>query len=264
MIKVTGLFIYPIKSLQGIELREAEVLERGFKHDRRWIIVDAENNQITQRTHPHLSQIKIRIESDNIVASHNGFADLEIPLTISQDPKINVTVWNEQQVEALEADSVINSWISKVAKSECRLAFMPEDGKRAINPERARNNENVSFADGYPYLIVSEESLEDLNSRMEKTLPMHRFRPNIVVAGEKPYGEDGWKDFKIGTVDFYGTNACKRCVFTTINQETGEKGVEPLKTLATYRREGSEVIFGLNAIASSDGIIKTGDHINFK
>ena len=138
---------------------------------------------------------------------------------------------------------------------------MPEDAARPVNPERAINSENVSFADGYPYLIISQESLDDLNARMEVTLPMNRFRPNIVVEGVEAYAEDEWNDLRIGEVRFHATHPCKRCVFTTIDQETGKKGAEPLKTLATYRREGNDVIFGVNTLALSGGSIRVGDTI---
>lgn len=260
MILVTGLYVYPIKSLQGVEVSEAEVLERGFKYDRRWMIVDENNKFITQRTHPHLSQIKIKFSGNSIIASYSGYGDLEIPLSIESGEKVRVSVW-EHQVEALEANDEQNKWISQIVGVPCKLVFMPENSSRPINPERARNNENVSFADGYPYLIISEASLQDLNSRMDEDLPMNRFRPNIVVSGVSPYVEDGWKDFSIGNVDFYGTHSCKRCVFTTIDQETGKKGAEPLKTLAAYRREGKDVIFGLNVMAKSRGAVRVGDNI---
>ncbi|WP_436514648.1 MOSC domain-containing protein [Ekhidna sp. To15] len=260
-MKVTGIYIYPIKSLQGISLQEAEVLERGFKHDRRWMLVNEENLLITQRTHPHLSQISIALTSDNIVASHKGFQDLKIPLQIESGNKIYVTVWDDQ-VAALESSATINEWFSKIAGEPCKLAFMPEDASRPVNPERAVNDENVSFADGYPYLILGQESLDDLNSRMDVNLPMHRFRPNIVVEGGKAYEEDQWNDIRIGAVKFHVTHPCKRCVFTTIDQETGKKGAEPLKTLSTYRREGSEVIFGVNTLALEAGKINVGDEVD--
>ncbi len=260
MINVTDLYIYPIKSLQGLEVEKCEVLERGFKYDRRWMIIDVENKHVTQRTHPHLSQISISLTENSILASHSDHGSIKIPMVLSAGKEEQVTVWNDE-VNALIAEEDINQWISSIVGMPCRLVFMPENHERRVNPERAKNQENVSFADGYPYLIISEASLEDLNSRMESPLPMNRFRPNIVVNGVEPYGEDLWKDMKIGDVSFYGTHPCKRCVFTTIDQDTGHKGVEPLKTLATYRREGSEVIFGLNALASSQGLIKVGDEI---
>ena len=138
---------------------------------------------------------------------------------------------------------------------------MPEDGSRPVNPKRAINGEHVSFADAYPYLIIGQSSLDDLNSRMEENLPMNRFRPNIVVEGSQPYEEDDWNAIQIGELKFHVTHPCKRCVFTTIDQETGKKGTEPLKTLATYRRAGKEVIFGVNALALEMGMIRVGDEV---
>ncbi|MEQ9402047.1 MAG: MOSC domain-containing protein [Cyclobacteriaceae bacterium] len=257
-MEISGLYIYPIKSLQGLSVSSAEVMEKGFKYDRRWMLVDANNGHVTQRTHPHLSQIGLEMSANAIILSHKNKSDLEIPLTLVDGNQVEVTIWNDT-VQAIEAPEQINSWISDVARDPCRLVYMPEDANRPINPERARNNEQVSFADGYPYLILGQSSLDDLNSKMEVDLPMHRFRPNIVVTGSEPYEEDHWKDLQIGDVSFYGTNPCKRCVFTTIDQETGEKGIEPLKTLATYRREGKDVIFGLNTVAASTGLIHVGD-----
>ncbi|WP_420576483.1 MOSC domain-containing protein [Ekhidna sp.] len=259
-MKVSGLYIYPIKSLQGISLQEVEVMEKGFRYDRRWMLVNKANGHVTQRTHPHLSQIGISLSEESIIATHRDMSDLEVPLTLNLGKHIQVTVWDDQ-VDALEAPQNINNWFSKIAGEPCKLVFMPEAGSRPVNPARAINGEHVSFADAYPYLIIGQSSLDDLNARMEVELPMHRFRPNIVVEGSKPYEEDHWRDIQIGELKFHVTHPCKRCVFTTVDQETGKKGAEPLKTLATYRREGKEVIFGVNALALESGRIKVGDEV---
>lgn len=255
-MRISELFLYPIKSLQGVSVKEAEVLERGFRFDRRWMIVDEDNVCITQRTHPELSQISVALTSDEIVLSGKD-SEIELPVNI-QSSQVEVTVWSDKVV-AQKADDIFNEWISSFLGQKCAFVFMPEDGSRPANPERAKNQENVSFADGYPYLIIGETSLEDLNTRLASSVPMNRFRPNIVVSGSKPYEEDLWKDLQIGEVKFYGTHPCKRCVFTTIDQETGKKGVEPLKTLATYRRQGNEIYFGLNVLATSEGKVKVED-----
>lgn len=260
-MKVSGLFLYPIKSLQGVAVGEAEVLEKGFKYDRRWMLVDSDNRQLTQRTHPVLSQINIQLHADGMLAKHQSQDDLAIPLSLESGGEVKVQVWNDL-VDAILTEDGMNDWFSKASGTPCRLVFMPENAKRAVKPARARHGEQVSFADGYPYLIIGESSLTDLNERMGLTLPMNRFRPNIVVHGSEPYEEDHWKDFRIRSTSFYGTHACKRCLFTTIDQETGKKGAEPLKTLATYRKEGNEVVFGLNALASSGGTIRVGDQVS--
>ncbi|WP_420317279.1 MOSC domain-containing protein [Ekhidna sp.] len=261
-MKVSGIFIYPIKSLAGISLNEAEVLERGFKNDRRWMLVNKDDIGITQRTHPQLSQIALTLSDKKIKVSHKGLSDLEIPLTLDNGNYVEVMVWDDQ-VRAIQAPSIINEWFSKIAGEPCKLVYMPENASRPVSAERAIKGENVSFADAYPYLIIGQASLDDLNSRMDEDLPMSRFRPNIVVEGSEPYEEDHWKDIQIGNVKFHVTHPCKRCVFTTIDQETGKKGAEPLRTLATYRREGKEVIFGVNTLALEKGKIKVEDEIIF-
>ena len=260
-MKVSSLYIYPIKSLQGISLKEAEVLERGFKHDRRWMLVNEDNSLITQRTHPHLSQVSVSIDNENIVASYKGMPDMEVPLVLDGGKNVEVKVWNDH-VAAHEAPSHINEWFSEIIGDPSRLVFMKETAARPANPERAVNNENVSFADGYPYLLLGESSLADLNKRLESQLPMNRFRPNIVFTGGEAFVEDQWRKIEIGDVQFHVTHPCKRCIFTTIDQDTGQIGKEPLKTLATYRRDGNDVIFGVNTLALTRGIIKVGDPIN--
>lgn len=258
MIRVTDLIIYPVKSLQGVHLQKANVLEKGFEYDRRWMIVDSRNRFITQRTHPQLSQISVTMQNEEIHLSHNNTG---ITLEVSNNSSTEICqVWQDE-IQGIKATSSINHWISEILGESGFLVHFPEQNSRPVNPKRAKNNENVSLADGYPYLIISQESLDDLNSRIEAPVPMNRFRPNIVVEGGAAYGEDEWRGMKIGDVPFYGTHPCKRCVFTTIDQETGEKGVEPLKTLATYRRDGSEIIFGLNTLAKSIGEIKVGDSL---
>lgn len=261
-MQVSHLYIYPIKSLRGIEMQEAEVLEKGFRYDRRWMIVDEDSGHVTQRTHPQLSQIKVELHGESITVSHREMPQLEIPVGINQGEEIEVTVW-EHTVVARVANAEINDWISKVAGEPCRLVYMSEQTSRPANPKRAKNGEHVSFADAYPYLVVSQASLDDLNGRLQSPIPMHRFRPNIVVTGTDAYAEDHWRDFQIGAIPFYGTHGCKRCVFITVDQETGKKGAEPLKTLATYRKEGNEIYFGLNAFSKKEGILKVGDAVRF-
>lgn len=258
MTRVSHLYIYPVKSLQGISVDEVDVLERGFKNDRRWMIVDSNKDFITQRNHPQLSQIAVDLSQDKIHLSADGNS-IHLALSDSTKP-VEVTVW-QNQVNALEADTLQNEWISEFLGGHYSFVLMPEDGKRPANPNYAQHNENVSFADGYPYLIIGQSSLDDLNSSLPSPIPMNRFRPNIVVTGSSAYEEDHWREMKIGEVPFYGTHPCKRCIFTTIDQETGTKGKEPLKTLASYRKDGKDVIFGLNALARKKGIVRVGDEL---
>jgi len=138
---------------------------------------------------------------------------------------------------------------------------MPEATRREIDPKYAQNGEAVSFADGYPYLIISQGSLDDLNSRLTEPITMTRFRPNLVVSDCPAYDEDTWLDFHLGDIPFYGPKPCARCVLTTIDPDTGQTGKEPLRTLTSYRNRNNKILFGQNAIAKSTGVLRVGDTI---
>ena len=260
-MKVSALYIYPIKSLQGVSLTEANVREKGFQYDRRWMIIDSSGEAITQRTHTQLSQIRLSMEKDQIILSHKDMADLTIPLILTEGKAMEAVVWGDK-VKSIAASDEVNEWFTAVVNEPCKLVFMPEEAARPVDTSRAKNGEQVSFADGYPYLIIGQASLDDLNARMDKALPMNRFRPNIVVEGTKPYEEDEWGEIQIGEVKFRVTHPCKRCVFTTVDQDTGTKGAEPLKTLSAYRREGKSVIFGVNTLALEAGTVNLGDPVH--
>lgn len=255
---VTGIYIYPIKSLNGIKVPIAEVQERGFKYDRRWMLVDSEGMFITQRKHPVLHKLSVSLEGEMLTVSCPDQSDLSIAISDKYGDINEVKIW-DSIVNAQVVSEQANQWFSKAIGMSCKLVHMPLSSIRLVNPLRARHKESVSFADGYPYLIVGQASLDDLNSRMESPIPMHRFRPNIVFSRGLPYNEDNWDEFQIGDIKFYRAEPCERCVFTTIDQETGEKGKEPLTTLSKYRRKGNNTIFGLNALASIYDTIRVGD-----
>ena len=143
----------------------------------------------------------------------------------------------------------------------CRLVYFPEVNQRPVDEKYRIENDQVSLADGYPYLIIGQSSLDDLNSKLTNPLPMNRFRPNFVFTGGKPFEEDNWRNFAIGKSRFAGVKPCGRCVLTTVNQETTERGTEPLATLATYRRTNNKIYFGQNLLALTCHDIYEGDTI---
>ena len=262
-MKVEALIIYPIKSLQGIKVPKAKILEKGFQYDRRWMLVDENGKFITQRKHPLLSHFLVTIINDQIEVNHPSKGSILIPLILQQTNEEEVTIWDDSTI-GYAAAKEINIWFTEAIGMKCSLVFMPENGKRQVDPSHVNIETTVSFADGYPYLILGQSSMEDLNSKMVTPLPIDRFRPNIIFSGGIPYEEDQWNSLKIGNVDFQGIKPCVRCVFTTIDQTTGKLGKEPLKTLNTYRKVGNGVIFGLNAIPLSTGTIRRGDVIVVK
>jgi uncharacterized protein YcbX len=164
-------------------------------------------------------------------------------------------------VEAVTVSDEADQWLSEQLNLQVKLVMMPESTQRKADPRYAKNEENVSFADGFPYLLISQASLDHLNELLEEPIVMQRFRPNFVVTGTSPHAEDDWKSIQIGTLFFDLVKPCARCVLTTIDPETAQKGKEPLKTLATYRRVGNKILFGQNVVTKQNGLVKQGDKI---
>jgi uncharacterized protein len=253
--------IYPVKSLKGISLNEAMVEDRGLRHDRRWMLVDEKNQFLTQREFPVMARISVAFESDRFKVGIDD-RSLEVPLNPSTDEFHTAKIWASTARSEFYPGEV-DRWFSEALGTECRLAAMPEGAHREVNPVYAvrRFKDAVSFADGYPFMVLTEASLDDLNSRLAKPVPMNRFRPNFVVADAEAFAEDTWKIIRIGATVFHVVKPSERCVITTIDQDRGEKtGNEPLRTLSIYRNFKGKVLFGQNLIAeNAGGIVKVGD-----
>ncbi|MGV3539162.1 MAG: MOSC domain-containing protein [Rufibacter sp.] len=254
--------IYPIKSLGGISLSSAQVEERGLQYDRRWMLIDESGVFLTQRKLAQMALLQVAMGPDGLVVTHKekDLPPLHVPFETTSTRSLLVTVW-EDICFAYIVSPEANAWFTHALGVDCRLVYMPDNSIRLIDPNYAKHNEKVSFADGYPFLIIGQESLNDLNSRLAEPVPMNRFRPTFVFTGGQPYDEETWKTFKIGDVLFYGAKPCGRCNVTTIDQATAQAGQEPLKTLAEYKKQGSKVIFGMNLIGLSTGVVNVGDRI---
>jgi uncharacterized protein len=259
-VTLSGLYVYPIKSCAGISLQSADLSATGLRHDRRWMLVDDTGEFMSQRAHPRMALISIRIAPERMIVSAPDMGELEIPLYPQAESSIDVRVWgdtNRGELVAEEADR----WFTEFLKFPCRLVHKPDDDPRLVDSSFARSGDQVSFADGFAFLLISEASLEDLNMRLEDPLPMNRFRPNFVVRGCGPYAEDGWSRLRIGSVPFRVAEPCPRCAITTVDQRTGARGKEPLRTLATYRKSDGEVFFGRNLLHDTLGTIRVGDPV---
>jgi uncharacterized protein len=260
-IVVTGLFVYPVKSCAGTALETAEIDARGIRHDREFMVVDAAGQFLTQRQLPRMALIRPTRSADGLELTAPGMPRLWLtPRT--NGPRRAVTVWRDCVV-AIDQGQPAADWLSTYLEMPCRLVRQADDAIRPVDAEFAtRPTDEVSFADGYPLLLISEESLADLNARLAVSLPMNRFRPNVVVRGaETAYAEDGWAQVSIGQVTFSLVKACARCAITTTDQTTAERGLEPLATLATYRRVERGVLFGQNMIHHSRGAVRVGDPV---
>jgi len=259
-LTLTEIWIYPIKSLGGITLTSAKVLPKGLEYDRRFMLIDENGLFLTQRVHPQMALFKTSISRENLTITYNGDTlsmSLHPPATQAPRP---VQIWDDL-VMANEVDPAYSAWFSQRLGFPCKLVYFPEENPRAVDPRYKVNDEHVGLADAYPFLIIGQASLNDLNTRLHTPLPMNRFRPNFVFTGGQPYEEESWSHFTVGTNRFVGVKPCARCVLTTVNQETAEKGKEPLKTLATYRNFNNKIIFGQNVVALDHQTIAVGDTV---
>jgi uncharacterized protein len=256
---VSEIWIYPVKSLGGIQLTSAKVLPKGLNHDRRWMLIDANNIAMTQRVYPAMALFRLYFENNDLFVSCN---EETIHLSSGSGETFEAVVWNDT-VAVQEVSRGHSNWFSERLGTACRLVFFPEANRRPVEKPYSISDEDVvSLADAYPLLVIGQASLDDLNTRLREPLPMNRFRPNIVFTGGEPYEEDDWGQFRIGESRFAAVKPCARCAITTIDQESGTKGgAEPLATLATYRKRGNNVYFGQNLLVLNDREIATGDEI---
>jgi uncharacterized protein YcbX len=258
--RLTALHVYPVKAAAGLAPERWEVDAFGFRHDRRWMVVDTGGRMLTQRSYPSLARVRPSVGPDTLRLETSGMPSLELPLRPHATVSTTVTVWDDR-CAAVWMGELAARWFSDLLNADCSLVFMPESTVRPTNPLFAVGN-RVSFADGYPFLLISEESLAGLNRRLARPLPMNRFRPNLVIAGGAAHDEDLLGAFRIGSVAFRIVKPCDRCVVTTTDQETGIRGPEPLRTLATYRRHGKQVLFGQNVVHEGVGSLRVGDPIS--
>jgi uncharacterized protein YcbX len=255
---LSGLTVYPIKGARGIPLKESEVDDFGLRYDRRWMVVDQSGEFLTQRNHPQLCLVEPTLMERTLRVDAPGMATLELPLFPTDVVSTRVTVW-EDSCEATWMGEKAARWFSAYLGLECSLVYMPAGVVRPADPRYAPLGVRVSFADAFPFLLISEESLSDLNRRLAEPLPMNRFRPNLVVTGGDPYAEDSWGRFQLGGMKLHAVKPCSRCLVTTTDQTTGLRGQEPLRTLATYRNVGGKVMFGQNVVHEGTGRLRIGD-----
>jgi uncharacterized protein YcbX len=275
-MRISEINIYPVKSLKKIGLQEAIVEKRGLRHDRRWMLTDKLGMFFTQREFPKMATIAVEVSDDWVCFTAPYANELRIPVTPGSGRRQNVTIW-QSTCEGEIYDDGTNQWFSDVLGTDCQLVNMPDETRRHVSERFDTGGDIVSFADGYPLLLIGESSLADLNSKLDSPLPMNRFRPNLVMTDTDAFAEDGWKKIKIGEAIFRVTKPSERCVITTVDQMRGElTGKEPLKTLASFRMaktvfpksyaslglNDASVLFGENLIPETPGTtVRVGDTV---
>ena len=233
----------------------------GFENDRRWMLIDEENQFITQREHPKLSQFYPQIKDDKIEISHYD-ATHEFFINESLDEPIFSKVWDDES-KVVEVNKATSKWFSKRLGFTCKLVKILNKGDRKHNSSKLNQTLNVSLADGYPYLLIGSESLDHLNEKLKEKITIQRFRPNIVISSIVAHEEDSFDVFQIGKVKFQNIKPSGRCIMVNTNPKSGIVQKEPLKTLSTYRNVDNLVFFGTNIMCLNEGTIAVGDSLSF-
>lgn len=253
---VSELAIYPVKSMRQIIVQNSSIDIGGLKYDRRWMVVDAKGEMLTQRKISRMCLIQPELK-ENVLQLHAPDTCLLAVSNPVESSRRSVTVWKDS-CSSLDCGDEAAHWLSRFLEIECRLVYFPDDEVRSVDQAYAQEQDRTAFSDGFPVLLLSQASLDDLNSRMDQDVPMARFRPNIVVSGCESFAEDGWKKLKIGELTVRVVKPCSRCIIPGIDIDTAERGEEPTKTLLSYRKRDNKVFFGQNAVIDGHGEIKTG------
>ncbi len=264
-VRVVELNRYPVKSLAGISMSTARLEEKGIAFDRNWLVTLPSGKFLTQREIPKMALVKTAIgDNGELTLSADGRAPIAVPHR-DHDDSIDfkrVTVWKDECYAIDEGDEVA-VWLSEFLETKCRLVKMKDGFKRPILDDGKEFDGSVRFQDQFPLLVISQASLKALNDKLESPVPMNRFRPNIVIDGCEPFAEDEFKTLTSPSgITLTSAKPCARCVITTTDQKTAERGVEPLKTLATFRTSMEGVLFGQNLLVTQPGNLSVGDELN--
>lgn len=255
VVTISELYIYPLKSAASISVTKVSIDAFGFENDRRWMLVDDKGVFLSQRQLPSMCLIKAVVEDKGLKLSVPDESSLFVPVT---DDKIQMAeVWGDT-CQTYDCGEKAADYLSDFLQVKCRLVYFPENEKRQVDLNYAKPGDLTGFSDGFPLLIISQASLDDLNSKLDGAVSMTRFRPNVVISGVEAFAEDSWNNIQVGGINFRVVKPCSRCSIPSVDPLTGLRSVEPVKTLREYRMRDSKVYFGQNVIADTTGVLEVG------
>lgn len=260
MTILSQIYLYPVKSLSGISVDHWPVDDKGLLYDRKWMLVDNNAKFLSQRQLPKMALINTRINDEHLILSAPGQTDLELPLQSTSGDSLEVQIW-EDKCLANRCGEKADNWLKQFLDVDCRLVYHADDDVRKVDPKFATPDDQTAFSDGFPFLVISENSLNALNQAMQQPLEMQRFRPNLVVTDCAAYAEDSWRHITINNIGFRLPKPCSRCSIPTIDPATAISGKEPLTTLNRLRKWQNKVYFGQNALHDSRGHLSIGSKI---
>jgi uncharacterized protein len=263
---LSALHLYPLKSAAGLAVETLDILARGPRHDRRWLVVDADGRFVTARQVSEMVLIRAEAMGEGLRLSAPDLPDLDVVPPQLHASRLHVSIWKDA-VDALVVDPAADAWLSAFLQQPVRLVHMDDAARRAVDPAYAQPGDEVSFADGYPLLVISQSALDGLNARLAEAgrapVVMAQFRPNLVIADAAAHAEDEWQRVRIGAVEFDAVKVCTRCVFTTVDPVSGTRrdDGEPLNILKDYRRTPTGITYGMNLIPRGVGTLRVGDAV---
>ncbi len=257
---LSNIYIYPVKSLAGISVEQWSVNHTGLLYDRHWMLIDHHSRFLSQRHEPRMALIQTTLTDSSLILSAPGAPNLVIGLNEWSGETVGVEIWQDF-CKAHVVSEKADQWFSKFLNVSCRLVFQPATEIRMVDPSYADVTDQTSFSDGFPFLIISENSLMALNEELAIKISMERFRPNLVISGCPAYAEDSWRKISINNVEFRLPKPCSRCVVPTIDPLTAEMSKEPLQTLSRLRKWQNKVYFGQNALHNTIGRLHIGAEV---
>lgn len=258
---LSQLYLYPIKSLSGIQVQRWKVDKNGLQFDRKWMLVDHERQFLSQRRLPKMALIKTRITEPNLIVSAPGMPELYLSLHPETGNDIEVGIWRDICIAKAVSEQA-DAWFSSFLQTDCRLVYHPDESRRQVDQRYAMPSDQTAFADGFPFLIISESALHALNQAMSVEIGMNRFRPNLVIADCESHAEDSWRRIRINGIEFRLPKPCSRCSVPGIDPATAISGKEPLATLNRTRRWENKLYFGQNALHNSEGELAVGNTVD--
>lgn len=254
-LQLSEIWHYPVKSMRGTRCASIDVDACGPVYDRHWMLVDAHGHFMSQRQQPSMALIQARLH--NATLSFHTQNDSYTVKPVEKPRRQQVTIWQDQ-CQAAWIDPIADQWLSEQLGQTCHLVEMPQDTIRQVDQDYAQPGDQVGFADGFPFLLISQASLDHLNAKLASPIGMQRFRPNLVVTGCLPHAEDDWQAMRIGEMTFRVAKPCSRCIIPSIDPETAQRAQEPLQTLLSYRRRDNKIYFGQNLLHDNLGRLSEG------
>ncbi len=258
---LSQIYIYPVKSLAGIRVERWPVDHNGLAYDRKWMLIDEKNKFLSQRRLPKMALIKPQIEKECLIVSAPDQNDLAIPLQNDSGDDIETDIWNDRCL-AKTVSTEADAWFSRFLSTPCRLVYLPDNRRRQVDQHYALPSDQTAFSDGFPFLVVSENSLNELNRNFAHPLEMTRFRPNLVVTDCEAYAEDGWRLIAVNGIEFRLPKPCSRCAIPCVDPDSAVIGKEPLATLNRLRKWEKQVYFGQNALHNKSGELAIGHAVD--